>query len=151
MSLNQMSLNHTASLHRQKGSATMVAVIISLVLLSIGIALSNQISSNARQQSIEYYGARAYLSAQSGLEVAISRLVNNNNPNCSVIEAPVNIAADALSNCTVTLSCDVETNVDEPEVSAGAIRVYLLESLSQCSAGQLSTSRRVLVEVRQEE
>ena len=136
---------------RQKGSTTIVAIIISIVLLGLGIALSNQISSNIRQQSIEYYGARAYLAAQSGMEVAISRLINGNNPACAAITQPVIISAANVQNCVITLSCEVETEVEEPEVAAGEIRVYALGAEAQCSVGQLETSKRVLVEVRQEE
>ncbi|APD92724.1 agglutinin biogenesis protein MshP [Alteromonas mediterranea] len=139
------------SLARQRGATTIVAIIISIVLLGLGIALSNQISSNIRQQSIEYYGARAYLAAQSGMEVAISRLINGNNPACSAITQPVTISAANVQNCVITLSCEVETEVQEPEVAAGEIRVYALASQAQCSIGQLETSKRVLVEVRQEE
>ncbi|WP_332874129.1 agglutinin biogenesis protein MshP [Alteromonas sp. IB21] len=128
-----------------------MAIVISIVLLGLGIALSNQISSNIRQQSIEYYGARAYLAAQSGMEVAISRLINGNNPACAVITQPVTINAANVQNCVITLSCDVEVEVEEPEVAAGEIRVYALASQAQCSIGQLETSKRVLVEVRQEE
>jgi len=135
----------------QRGSTTIVAIVISIVLLGLGIALSNQISSNIRQQSIEYYGARAYLAAQSGIEVAVSRLVNGNNPDCPTIVQPVTMNASNLQNCTLALSCQVETNVDEPEVAAGEIRVYSLASEALCRSGQLETSKRVLVEVRQEE
>ncbi len=148
---HRQSKQLTASPASQRGSTTMVAIIISIVLLGLGIALSNQISSNIRQQSIEYYGARAYLSAQSGMEVAVSRLVNGNNPDCTTITQPVNINAVYLENCSLTLSCQVVTNVVEPEVAAGEIRVYSLASESLCRAGQLETSKRVLVEVRQEE
>ncbi len=56
---HMLSLSRTLS--KQRGSTTIVAIIISIVLLGLGIALSNQISSNIRQQSIEYYGARAVL------------------------------------------------------------------------------------------
>ncbi len=136
---------------RQQGSTTIVAIIISIVLLGLGITLSNQISSNIRQQSIEYYGARAYLAAQSGMEVAISRLINGDNPACTVITQPVVISVVNMQNCTITLSCEVETEVEEPEVAAGEIRVYALGAEAQCSTGQLETSKRVLVEVRQEE
>ena len=87
-----------SSLARQRGATTIVAIIISIVLLGLGIALSNQISSNIRQQSIEYYGARAYLAAQSGMEVAISRLINGNNPACSAITLPVTISAANVQN-----------------------------------------------------
>ncbi|MHC6647739.1 agglutinin biogenesis protein MshP [Alteromonas sp. HB246098] len=147
----QRTVGLRGSLVRQKGSTTIVAIIISIVLLGLGIALSNQISSNIRQQSIEYYGARAYLAAQSGMEVAISRLINGNNPACAVITQPVTIDAANVQNCVITLSCEVEPEVEEPEVAAGEIRVYALGAEAQCSVGQLTTSKRVLVEVRQEE
>ncbi|CAI3926686.1 hypothetical protein [Alteromonas macleodii] len=150
--IGQRPVGLSGSPARQQGSTTIVAIIISIILLGLGIALSNQISSNIRQQSIEYYGARAYLAAQSGMEVAISRLINGNNPGClDIIAPPVDISAAHLQNCSVLLSCDVETNVEEPEVAAGEIRVYALGAEAQCSTGQLETSKRVLVEVRQEE
>jgi len=147
----QRILGLSASPARQKGSTIIVAIIISVVLLGLGIALSNQISSNIRQQSIEYYGARAYLAAQSGMEVAISRLINGNNPACAAITQPVIISAANVQNCVITLSCEVEDEVEEPEVAAGEIRVYALGAEAHCSVGQLETSKRVLVEVRQEE
>ena len=43
------------SLVRQKGSTTIVAIIISIVLLGLGIALSNQISSNMIEILIENF------------------------------------------------------------------------------------------------
>lgn len=141
----------TATPKSQQGSTIVVALVISIVLLGLGIALSNQISSTVRQQSIEYYGARAYLTAQSALEVAISRVANGSNPSCNVVTAPVIFNTTHLQNCTVNLSCDLEVNVDEPEVSAGAIRVYSLDALARCNSGQLDTSRQLLVEIRQEE
>ena len=149
--IGQRPVGLSGSPARQQGSTTIVAIIISIILLGLGIALSNQISSNIRQQSIEYYGARAYLAAQSGMEVAISRLINGDNPACTVITQPVVISVANMQNCTITLSCEVETEVQEPEVAAGEIRVYALASQAQCSIGQLETSKRVLVEVRQEE
>ena len=136
---------------RQRGATTIVAVVISIIMLTIGIALSNQIASSVRQQSVEYYGTRAYLAAQSGLEVAVTRVVNGANPLCSTVTTPVLLTTSALNNCTVSLACRVEQNIDEPEVASGAIRVYQLSSQAQCSSGQLETSRRLLVEVRQEE
>ncbi|OLF73324.1 agglutinin biogenesis protein MshP [Alteromonas sp. W12] len=150
--IGQRPVGLSGSPARQQGSTTIVAIIISIVLLGLGIALSNQISSNIRQQSIEYYGARAYLAAQSGMEVAISRLINGNNPEClEIIEPDVNISTAYLQNCLVVLSCDIEKNVEEPEVAADEIRVYALGAEAQCSTGQLETSKSVLVEVRQEE
>ncbi|WP_032094810.1 MULTISPECIES: hypothetical protein [unclassified Alteromonas] len=136
---------------KQRGSTIVVALIISIVLLGLGIALSNQISSTVRQQSIEYYGARAYLTAQSALEVAIFRVVSGGNPQCSVVTTPVTFSTTNMQNCSVSLSCEVEINVDEPEVSGGAIRVYSLGALAACNSGQLNTSRELLVEIRQEE
>ena len=136
---------------KQRGATTIVAVVISIIMLTIGIALSNQIASGTRQQSVEYYGTRAYLAAQTGLEVAVTRVVTGSNPACSRVVTPILFTTNALSNCSVSLACRVEQNIDEPEVASGAIRVYQLSSEAQCSVGQLETSRRLLVEVRQEE
>lgn len=143
----QVSVN---SPFRQKGATTIVAVIISIVLLTLGIALSNQISSTIRQQSIEYYGARAYLAAQTGLEVAVSRLVEAGDTSCPLSQE-LSTESSSVDNCTIILSCRESEIIDEPEVSSGEIIVYLLASEASCSFAQLETSRRLAVEIRQEQ
>ena len=123
---------------RQKGATTIVAVIISIVLLTLGIALSNQISSTIRQQSIEYYGARAYLAAQTGLEVAVSRLVEAGDTSCPLSEE-LSTESPSVDNCTIILSCRASEIIDEPEVSSGEIIVYLLASEARKHSRKLAS------------
>jgi len=147
------------SFKKQNGSTIIVAVIISLVLLGLGIGLSNQISSNVRQQSIEYLGAQAYLAAQSGMELALQSVVqstetrmqdgsgNTLNKKCSAVPQ---VQVNLFTYCRFNLSCAIENDVVEPEVPAGVVDIYQLESTAACDTGQLTTSRSVVVEVRQE-
>lgn len=153
---NMLSLSCTLS--KQRGSTTIVAIIISIVLLGLGIALSNQISSNIRQQSIEYYGARAYLAAQSGVEMLVSRLVELNDPLCpnqyeqyEQYELPPQSTV-SFPNCVIRVEC-VETpdDVIEPDVTSGKIDVFEFTATASCRSGQIDTSRSVTVEVRQEQ
>ncbi|WP_334014482.1 agglutinin biogenesis protein MshP [Alteromonas sp. S167] len=147
------------SLKKQNGSTIIVAVIISLVLLGLGIGLSNQISSNVRQQSIEFLGAQAYLAAQSGMELAVRSIVistetrmqdgSGNTLNKKCADVP-HIQVSLFGYCTFNLSCAIENDVNEPEVPAGVVDIYQLESIAVCESGQLTTSRSVVVEVRQE-
>lgn len=146
----QFTLSPSRTLSKQRGSTTIVAIIISIVLLGLGIALSNQISSNIRQQSIEYYGARAYLAAQSGMEVAVSRLVEIQDRTCPY-QTEIMFTTSGLNNCKADIECIGPAVAPEPEVASDAVEVYLLTSESSCSAGQIETSRKVSVEVRQEQ
>lgn len=147
---NMLSLSRTLS--KQRGSTTIVAIIISIVLLGLGIALSNQISSNIRQQSIEYYGARAYLAAQSGVEMMVSRLVELNDPLCpnAPYELPLQSTVSFL-NCVISVKCQDALGVNEPDVASGNIDVYEFTATASCRSGQIDTSRSVTVEVRQEQ
>lgn len=147
------------SLKQQNGSTIIIAVVISLVLLGLGIGLSNQISANVRQQSIEFLGAQAYLAAQSGMELAIHSVVlstetrmqdgDGNTVNRKCADVP-NTQFSVFGYCSFNLSCAIENDVNEPEVPAGAVDIYQLESTAKCETGQLTTSRSVVVEVRQE-
>ena len=149
---NMLSLSSTLS--KQRGSTTIVAIIISIVLLGLGIALSNQISSNIRQQSIEYYGARAYLAAQSGVEMLVSRLVELEDPLCpneyEQYELPPQSTV-SFPNCVIQIKCDDALDVNEPDVTSRNIDVYEFTATASCRSGQIDTSRSVTVEVRQEQ
>lgn len=145
-------LSPARSLSKQRGSTTIVAIIISIVLLGLGIALSNQISSNIRQQSVEYYGARAYLAAQSGVEMMISRLVELNDPLCPIDEYELPLQSTvSFPNCAISVECNEALDVIEPDVASGKIDVYEFTATASCSSGQINTSRSVTVEVRQEQ
>ncbi|CAB9492303.1 agglutinin biogenesis protein MshP [Alteromonas macleodii] len=146
---NMLSLSRTLS--KQRGSTTIVAIIISIVLLGLGIALSNQISSNIRQQSIEYYGARAYLAAQSGVEMMVSRLVELNDPLCPNEYVLPLQSTVSFPNCVISVKCQDALDVIEPDVASEKIDVYEFTATASCSSGQINTSRRVTVEVRQEQ
>lgn len=147
----QFTLSPSRTLSKQRGSTTIVAIIISIVLLGLGIALSNQISSNIRQQSIEYYGARAYLAAQSGVEMMVSRLVELNDPLCpNKYDLPLQSTA-SFPNCVIQIECDDALDVNEPDVTSRNIDVYEFTATASCRSGQIDTSRSVTVEVRQEQ
>ncbi len=146
---NMLSLSRTLS--KQRGSTTIVAIVISIVLLGLGIALSNQISSNIRQQSTEYYGARAYLAAQSGVEMMVSRLVELNDPLCPNEYVLPLQSTVSFPNCVISVKCQDALDVIEPDVASGKIDVYEFTATASCSSGQINTSKRVTVEVRQEQ
>ena len=59
---------------RQKGNLLVITLVIIVVLLMLGLALVKILSASAQQNVIEYYGARAYMAAQSGLENALTEL-----------------------------------------------------------------------------
>ena len=147
----QFTLSPSRTLSKQRGSTTIVAIIISIVLLGLGIALSNQISSNIRQQSIEYYGARAYLAAQSGIEMMVSRLVELNDPLCPKQYKLPPQSTVSFPNCVISVKCKDALDVIEPDVASEKIDVYEFTATASCSSGQINTSRRVTVEVRQEQ
>lgn len=139
--------SHAASLpSKQRGAMLVVALFIATVLLTLGLALSNVLSSSAKDHALEYYGARSFLAAQSGIQ----RYLNDvyvGAQGCSAVTYTFNSAQ--FANCTVELVCSSELNVTDPTRSSGQVDFYQLQSDATCETGEFTAHRQVVIEVRQ--
>ena len=120
---------------RQKGNLLVITLVIIVVLLMLGLALVKILSASAQQNVIEYYGARAYMAAQSGLENALTELFPLNNPaqNCAAVSTTPVFQATYLENCAVTLSCKQYLAVPDSSNSAGTVSIFYLQSTAICA------------------
>ncbi|WP_045979150.1 hypothetical protein [Pseudoalteromonas ruthenica] len=141
----------SSSFRQQRGSMLVVAVVVAVLLLALGLALSRVINAGINQNALEYYGARSYMAAQSGIERSLQRLITDSTPSCTLIAgANYSFASRALENCTVAISCASEEGVPEPTVASGAVNFYQITSAAQCSTGSIDVQRSIAVEVRLE-
>ncbi|MFY8273749.1 hypothetical protein AAEU32_06450 [Pseudoalteromonas sp. SSDWG2] len=123
-----------------------------MLLLTLGAALYKVLTSSQTQAVIDYYGARAYLAAQSGIERAMQEITFQATPNCSTLNG-VSYTFDStqLQACTVNLSCISENNVPEPTVASGSISIFRIEATASCSVENITTVRSLIVGLRLED
>ena len=91
---------------KQQGNLLIITLVIIVTLLALGLALSKVLSGAAQQNTIEYYGARAYMAAQSGLETGLSEIfaLSSTAQTCSAVTPSRNFSTLYLANCEVELS-----------------------------------------------
>lgn len=128
-----MYLNNKRS---QQGSILVIILVIIIVLLALGLALTKVLSASAQQNAIEYYGARAYLAAHTGIERGLSELfpLNSTAQTCAAVTNNPVVQTEYLNNCTIKVSCGEHLNVPDSSTSSGAVNIYYLQSSATCAA-----------------
>jgi len=118
------------SLKKQAGSMLISALFIAILMLALGLALVNILSSSAHNNAVEYYGARAFMAAQSSIEKNLRPLLDNG---CGSVDAAGNFnSVNYLQNCSYTMECSSIPNITDSSLPA-PITVYRLSSSATCS------------------
>ena len=147
------------SLKKQAGSMLMSALFIAILMLALGLALVNILSSSAHNNAVEYYGARAFLAAQSGIEQKLVKLFPVGATIGSCLDETLTFNTPYLLNCTVALTCTSTGGISDPSVPSGSVTVFRLSSsatcpINSCSAGDdcrkdfWQTQRTISVEAK---
>lgn len=134
------SIYPTSPRRRQNGSSLAIAIFIIVVLLGAVLSMGRMIVSNNESILYEVLGARAFLAAQSGIEYAAVRLINQpTDTECANIntEASMNLTTNGLINCSFNLSCGVSNEVQFLDETA---RIATITSTGQCRTIQASTA-----------
>ena len=135
----QMYLNNyqqiTHSPTRQQGNLIVVCLVIIVALLALGLALVKVLSGAAQQNTIEYYGARAYMAAQSGLESGLTELfpLNSAAQNCASVTTSRTFKTNYLSFCDVSISCTEYLDLPDSSARSGTVNIYYLQSSATCA------------------
>ena len=126
----------TCSLAKQRGNLIIVSLVIIVVLLALGLALVKVLSGASQQNTIEYYGARAYMAAQSGIESGLTQLflVDSSAQNCASVTSNLTFETKYLAYCTVTLSCEEYIDLPDSSTTNGLVNIYYLQSSATCAA-----------------
>ena len=124
---------------KQRGSMLLTALFVAILMLGLGLAVVKIISSSANNNAVEYYGARAFLAAQSGLERGLSEMfplgAASGAGSCPAT-TNFDLLAPALVNCSVVLMCEQVGPVPDfnlaPTSGVSEVRVYRLTSTATC-------------------
>lgn len=135
----------------QKGSALVIAIFISVVMLLLVGALSKQLISSSESVSYEVLGTRAFLAAQSGMESGLHLLYGLDSAVQTSCNSPLfskNFelsAVDGLRQCQVQVTCTAATSSLDPSTTH-----FYLESIGTCGdPASIQTSRTIEMEVWQ--
>lgn len=130
---------------KQRGSMLVIALVVAVLLLALGLTLSQVISAGASQNAWDYYGTRSYMAAQSGIERSLRDMVNHPSPNCALVNGQVySFNAEQLEQCNVRIACASATYTNP----SGTMSLFKLDSEARCTIGDIATSRAVTVELR---
>ena len=121
---------------KQKGNLIIISLVIIVALLALGLALVKVLSGASQQNTIEYYGARAYMAAQSGLENGLTQLfpVSNSVQSCASVTTNLIFQTEYLANCKVVVSCDEYIDLPDSSTTNGLVNIYYLQSSATCAA-----------------
>nr|WP_086938851.1 hypothetical protein [Thaumasiovibrio occultus] len=126
---------------QQQGSVLLVVIFVMVVMSLFAVALTRIGVSSQDTTTVEVLGARAWLAAHSGNEVAMNLLfpVDSNAANVSLCPSetptPMAVNISGLSGCSVNVLC-AQYNVDTPEV-----RYFQLTSTGACGSSDHRVSR----------
>lgn len=129
--------------HRAQAGSSLVMALFIIVLMSVLLlALGRQLISSSKSVSIEVQGNRAFNAAQSGLQLRLTQLFPlNSSATCTPTSVTFSFSQPGLQNCTAKVDC---LSVANPDVSGRPL--YQLTSVGSCQAGDLNSSRVVVME-----
>jgi MSHA biogenesis protein MshP len=147
-----MFLKHSGAKHRQRGSMMITAIFIMTVMLMLGFALNEVLSSSSRSLSYEVVGARAFHAANSGVEVGLHHLFPpaGGGSGCAHSFFSSNPSLPStIANQTAFSGCRVLVTCQSFNVSETGFTHYRVTSSATCQQGSITTERSVAVEARE--
>lgn len=132
-----------AAHRRQRGSALIVGIFVITVMFLLAAALIRISSDGDEALTLEVWGTRALAAANSGADVAMSKLfpLDNGASSCANVPAAWSVPnVVGFHGCAVSLSCNAFV-VD-------GVTQYRIVSTAVCQSADLRVSRTVEVTAR---
>ncbi|GHG67777.1 hypothetical protein GCM10010919_16740 [Alishewanella longhuensis] len=129
---------------RQTGSALVVAIFIIVVMLALILSLSRLSLSSSESLVYEVQGTRAFLAAQSGLELGLTAVLPRTAAG-GCFNSTLSFTDSGLIGCRAQITCSQQAL---PADSLTTV-LYQVTSIGVCSADDFVTSRTLVIEVRQ--
>jgi MSHA biogenesis protein MshP len=138
-------------LQKQSGSAIVLAIFVIVIISLLGAALVSLQRDSAKGTSYEIYASRAYLSAYSASEIALTELfplipisASSAVPSCSNVSVGATLPTNDVGfhGCNAIISCKELAAVN----SASLPTRYKVTSTAVCKNNQTITRRQIMVE-----
>ena len=125
---------HDHRFHQQTGAGLPVALFIVTVLSLLVLGMSQLQEGSGKSISLQIQSQRAFFAAESGAQVAVSKVLAANN--CSAAPSSLNFSQSGLAACSAALTC--------APLAAGSPQL-LLTSTGQCGSGVEQAERTIEV------
>ncbi|GLX84224.1 hypothetical protein tloyanaT_04760 [Thalassotalea loyana] len=142
----------------QSGSMLIIAIFIMVVMLLIGAAMVNILTTSGQTVAYEVSGTRSYSAANSGAQIKLTEIFplddGSNNGEAKMCDgADLFSAASSSSNQTYQIIVDHNQNRCNVAVTCedfhhDNVTYYQISSTATCSLGADTTSRTVIIEAR---
>ena len=148
MSHKPVDTQTSNSMKKQQGSAIILAIFVIVIISLLGAALVSLQRDNAQGTSYEVYASRAYLSAYSASEIALTELfplipvgASAAVPSCSNVKSNAILPSSDVGfhGCSAIISCTELTSSVLPTR-------YKVTSTAVCENAQTATRRKITVE-----
>lgn len=142
--VNKQRLSISAKLlnkNKQQGSALMMAVFIMVVLMLLGITLTNILSTSSEAIAQEVIGTRALAASNSGMQGHIQKLfpLKGNTSQCNLTSYEYNFdGVVGLYQCKAFARCENYAN-------HSGVAYYRLTSTGECGSGSMETDSKHIV------
>ena len=123
---------------RQRGLGLMSAIFTITIMAVIVVGLSSLVVTSKESYGYEIMSVRAFMLAESGGQMAISHLVQENAADCSAL--PTQLPPADLQNCTLQLNC--------PSVTVDGTEYFTIQSTATCGSGVDQAIRQLTLRVQ---
>lgn len=120
----------------QAGMGIVSAIFLILVVAVLTIAVLRTVRTSADSFSVELLGQRAFLTAESGAQLAVRELYPQAGVSSCAVARVWDLSDFGLPGCQATVACRSE--------SVGGELFYTVESRGQCSDGAAVSAERVI-------
>jgi len=132
------------TIQKQAGAGLPIAIFIITVLALLVYGMAQLQESSGKSVSLQIQSQRAFFAAESGAQLAVTEALDSGS--CTGVPAQINFLADALTSCTVELSCGRSEVYPIP--GRNGDRVISIVSIGECGVDNEQARRRVEVKVR---
>ena len=139
-----MYLDKPTLRYRQQGFGLPLAIFIITVLALVIAAMSQLQQTSSEGVSLQVQSHRAFYAAESGIQLALNRLIPPDGSAGSACSASPFYQRDfsipGLPNCSVTVNCSV--------ITVTSINYYTLNATGTCGSGVDAAQRQIEVRVQ---
>jgi MSHA biogenesis protein MshP len=147
-----MRPNHLIAAQCQRGFAIMAALVILVVLASLGAYMVNISSSQHIGSALDIEGGRALQAARAGLDWGIEEAVNNptafGGGNCQTGQQQANLSFPAITGYTVSVTCSGTSYTDGSSLYSYAITATACNQSSGGTCPNITNPNNFYVERR---
>ncbi|MFT5722322.1 MAG: MSHA biogenesis protein MshP [Motiliproteus sp.] len=136
-----MSLETATSMRsrtRQRGLGLIAAIFVITLMSMIIVGISSLVVTSKESYGYEILSARAFQLAESGAQLALSRIIFESSDDCSAM--PTQLPPVEFQVCSFVVSC--------PKVTIAEVDYFTVQSTASCGSGTDQAVRQLTLRIQ---